>query len=95
MTWKIPGANLLPAAAFLRSPPRSNFYRFPNAFLTLTGGLAVAEISPSPAKRDADPRQQNILEDMAQETEENEAAMNEFLTNDREALGRLYALLAS
>jgi hypothetical protein len=84
----IPGANLLPPHFSLRVQTST-------AFLTLTGGLAAAEIPPSPAKRDADPRQQNILEDMAQETEENEAAMIELLTNDREALGRLYALLAS
>ena len=62
--------------------------------MVIAHSLSVAAMSPSPVKRSADLRQQNRLQDAAQETEKPEAAVIE-LTDDPEALARLCTLLAS
>ena len=62
--------------------------------MVIAHSLSVAAMSPSPVKRSADLRQQNLLQDAAQETEKPEAAVIE-LTDDPEARARLCTLLAS
>ena len=57
--------------------------------MVIARSVSVAAMSPSPVKRSADLRQQNLLQDAAQETEKPEAAVIE-LTDDPEAL---YTLL--
>ena len=60
--------------------------------MVIAHSLSVAAMSPSPVKRSADLRQQNLLQDAAQETEKPEAAVIE-LTDDPEARARLCTLL--
>ena len=62
--------------------------------MVIAHSLSVAAMSPSPVKRSADLRQQNLLQDAAHETEKPEAAVIE-LTDDPEARARLCTLLAS